>query len=318
MDLPEAFRLRACTLLAPDVLQRWRDTFALPPPMAVRWCGAGPMPSDLFDVLVQGDLSPRHMDWFAEGIHLESGTRTQVRALELMQQGHLVLQAASSMVAACALAPAGTHDVLDLCAAPGGKTALLHRLMSSSPVGGAGRLVANDSSRKRLGRMREQLAHLGIQDVHITCAQGAALANDLECCFDRVLVDAPCSGEGRWHGGDSSAWTNWSLSSVRTLAKRQTSLLQAACRMARPGGRIVYATCTLSPEENEAVVARVVKRAPFELDIVPLDVDPPGGVPGLLSWQDNQWPQVMSNCRRLLPATAGMTGFFVATLHRIT
>lgn len=311
MDLPEAFRLRACTLLDTATLQRWKEAFVLPPPMAVRWCGAGGVPDDLHDVFAQAGLSPRRMVWFDEGFHLETGSRAQVRALDVLKQGHVVLQSASSMVAACAVRPQKAHDVLDLCAAPGGKTALLHRLM-----GPAGRLVANDSSKRRLARLREQLSHLGIEHVHITCALGTVLAKDLACCFDRVLVDAPCSGEGRWHGGDPSAWTTWSLSTVRSLAKRQASLLQAACRMVRPGGLVVYSTCTLSPEENEAVVARVLKRSSFDLEVVPTGIEPQGAVAGLRSWEDHHWPEAMTHCRRLLPATAGMTGFFVATLKR--
>lgn len=307
--LPEAFRTRTQQVLPADALARWQAGFSSAPAMAVRWTGPGTLPVEAIDALQAAGLQPRPMDWYEDGVHLEAGDRAAVRALPLFKDGSLTLQSASSMFAVLALAPESGQDVLDLCAAPGGKTALLHRLMD-----GTGRLVANDLSRRRMARLRDQLQVLGVDGVKTMCGDGVLLSRDLASCFDRVLVDAPCSGEGRWHGGDQSAWANWSLSTTRTLAKRQETLLRAACRMVRPGGRVVYATCTLAPEENEHVVSRVLAREPVCLR--PIDLASPAVFGGLTQWGVSAYDEQLQHACRLLPCTDGFTGFFVALLER--
>ncbi len=307
--LPEAFCARAAALLPPAALDAFKQAFAHQPPMAVRWNGDGPLPDDVLDALTTAGVAPRPMSWFADGVHCDTGDRSMVRALPAHADGTLVLQSASSMFAALCVQAQPGEDVLDMCAAPGGKTALLHRSMQ-----GRGRLVANDLSRARTARLRDQLAALHVEGVQMLTGDGVALARDLPQCFDRVLVDAPCSGEGRWHVGQPHDWQSWSLSTVRGLAKRQRTLLKAATDMVRPGGVIVYSTCTLAPEENEGVVAHACKDGRLTID--PITPVSEAMVPGMCRWGDVTWPDAMAGTCRIHHGVDGFTGFFVARLRR--
>ena len=309
--LPERFRERASKILNPADLHRWIDGFANAPPMAVRYTAEGHGGDAFRGTLEDAGLAPRPVGFLEDAFHLDQGDRVTVRHLDLYKSGGMVLQSASSMAAVCALDPQASEDVMDLCAAPGGKTALMHRRMK-----GAGRLVANDSSRRRLGRLRDQLATLNIDGVQVLCQVGASLAHDLTACFDRVLVDVPCSGSGRWHAGESAAWAKWTPSTARSLARRQVSLLRAALRMVRPGGFVVYSTCTLAPEENEGVVSTVLSKAPIEASCIELPFEPPASRSALTHWQGRQYPPGVVNCRRIAPLCQGMTGFFIALLQR--
>ncbi|MCH2137046.1 MAG: RsmB/NOP family class I SAM-dependent RNA methyltransferase [Phycisphaerales bacterium] len=310
-SLPEAFRQRVEQILSRLDLQHWQATFEDAPPMAVRWTGPRENLAQFEHVLHEVGLAPRPVPFLDEAFHLDAGSRACVRALPAAMRGELALQSAASMAAACALTPQPGEDVLDLCAAPGGKTALLHRLMQ-----GQGRLVANDASRRRLDRLRDQLQQLGIEGVQILNREGAALANELPNCFDRVLVDAPCSGSGRWHGGDPTAWSTWTPSTPKSLARRQVGLVSAACTMVRPGGRVVYSTCTLAPEENEGVLDRLLSKPPVPLRMVACPLHVPGERPPLSSWLDVTFDPQIAAARRIVPGCEGMTGFFIAVLER--
>lgn len=287
------------------------QAFDSPPPMAVRFAGDGHGGQTFANVLTEAQLQPRPVGFLDDAFYLDAGERSTVRGLDLFQQGAIALQAAASMAAVCALSPEPEQDVLDLCAAPGGKTALLHRLMA-----GTGRLVANDSSRRRLGRLRNQLRALNIEGVQLLCQDGAALGRDLAGCFDRVLVDVPCSGTGRWHGGNPAAWASWTPSTARGLARRQVSLLRAALRMVRPGGTVVYSTCTLAPEENEGVVSAVLKKSPVDVSCVPLPFALNAARKAVTTWMERDYATQVVNCCRIAPSCEGMTGFFIAVLRR--
>ena len=138
--------------------------------------------------------------------------------------------------------------VLDLCAAPGGKTTQLAACMQNT-----GLLVANEPVRSRAETLVGNLERLGVTNALVTCMRPDALADALGACFDLVLVDAPCSGEGMFRK-DDGAIREWSPEHVVACAARQEQILQSAAQLLKPGGRLVYATCTFSPEENEGEI----------------------------------------------------------------
>jgi 16S rRNA (cytosine1407-C5)-methyltransferase len=214
------------------------------------------------------------------------------------------------MAAVMALDVRPGHDVLDLCAAPGGKTSLIRRQQQ-----GRGMLVANELSRARTVRMKKVLARLNIEGVEVLTGPGASMGSTHERCFDRVLADVPCSGEGRFHLSDAATWSRWSLAGIRGLAKRQATLLESACKTLRPGGVAVYATCTMAPEENERVVDRVVRRGRIPLEILPVDLQLTSTKPGLHRWQGRSMLPEMARTVRVLGDTE-TTPFYIARLRR--
>ena len=140
--------------------------------------------------------------------------------------------------------------VLDLCAAPGGKTTQLAALMQNT-----GLLVANEPVRNRAEILAGNIERLGVTNALVTCMRPDALAAVLGACFDVVLVDAPCSGEGMFRK-DEVAVREWSPEHVLACAARQEQILESAALLLKPGARIVYSTCTFSREENEGAIER--------------------------------------------------------------
>ncbi|MDD4311675.1 MAG: RsmB/NOP family class I SAM-dependent RNA methyltransferase [Eubacteriales bacterium] len=138
--------------------------------------------------------------------------------------------------------------VLDLCAAPGGKTTQLAARMQNT-----GLLVANEPVRSRAETLVGNLERLGVTNAIVTCMRPDALAASLGACFDVVLVDAPCSGEGMFRK-DETAVMEWSEEHVLSCAARQWQILESAARLLKSGGRLVYSTCTFSREENEGAI----------------------------------------------------------------
>ena len=174
--------------------------------------------------------------------------------------GLYYLQDPSAMAVAELLDPQPGERVLDLAAAPGGKATHIAAKMQ-----GQGLLVANEIHPKRAWELAGNLERWGAINVAITNETPERLAERFEDFFDRVLVDAPCSGEGMLRKGEA-ARVEWAPELVHGCALRQTTILEQAARLVRPGGRLVYSTCTFNPEENEGTVARFLDTHPeFEL-----------------------------------------------------
>lgn len=153
------------------------------------------------------------------------------------------------MAPAALLAPRPGERVCDLCAAPGGKSTQL-----AGYLGGEGFLLCNEINPKRAKILSRNVERLGIANALVTNEHPARLAERLPGFFDRVLVDAPCSGEGMFRK-EEAAVTDWSLETVQMCANRQREILHSAAELVRPGGMLVYSTCTFAPEENEQTVA---------------------------------------------------------------
>ena len=199
------------------------------------------------------------------------------------------------------------HRVLDLCAAPGNKTAQI-----ALALGNRGTVLANDLKTGRLSALHDLLRRLGLVNVSTTGHDGCVYPV-ADASFDRILVDAPCTAEGKARRGylrDSPpAFRRWVTGQQRGLLRRAAALL-------RPGGRLVYSTCTFAPEENEAVVADLVEELEGRLRIVPPGVELPGATPGIDGWAGHSFPDALRHARRLWPHLSDTGGFFAVALER--
>lgn len=167
----------------------------------------------------------------------------------LHRAGHFYMQEPSAQLPVTALPLSAGMAVLDLCAAPGGKASQI-----AAALGNTGLVVANEPVASRARMLSGNLERLGVTNAAVTCMRPEQICPLLPGCFDAVLVDAPCSGEGMFRK-DAQAVRDWSLAHVRACAARQKPILDAAATALRPGGTLVYATCTFSPEENETVIS---------------------------------------------------------------
>ena len=153
--------------------------------------------------------------------------------------------------------------VLDLCAAPGGKSTQL-----AAAKRGQGLLVCNELHPKRARILASNLERWGATNALVLNEHPARLAERFPAFFDRILVDAPCSGEGMFRKEDAAV-ADWSEETVRMCADRQAEILRSAAQMLAPGGRLVYSTCTFAPEENEGSVSRLLRGRPdFSVETV--------------------------------------------------
>ena len=164
------------------------------------------------------------------------------------------IQEPSAMAPAAYLEAAPGECVLDLCAAPGGKATQIASYMQNQ-----GLLVCNELYPARAKILSENVERMGIRNALVTNEAPQRLAEVFDGYFDRILVDAPCSGEGMFRKNEE-ACDEWSPANVRLCADRQDEILDCADRMLRPGGRLVYATCTFAPDENEGSIARFLER----------------------------------------------------------
>ena len=154
------------------------------------------------------------------------------------------------------LDPQPGENICDLCAAPGGKTTQIAGRMQ-----GEGFLLCNEINPKRAKILSRNIERMGVANALVTNETPSNLSQRFEGFFDRVLVDAPCSGEGMFRK-EEAAITDWSQETVEMCARRQAEILHCAAKMVRPGGRLVYSTCTFAPEEDEGAVAAFLEEHP--------------------------------------------------------
>ncbi len=179
------------------------------------------------------------------------------------EAGVYYLQEASAMSAVRLLDPKPGEKVCDLCAAPGGKTTQIAGRMA-----GEGFLLCNEINPKRARILSQNIERLGVANALVTNEHPGRLASSFPGFFDRVLVDAPCSGEGMFRK-EEAAVTDWSEDTVSMCAVRQREILHSAAALLRPGGRLVYSTCTFAPEENEETIAAFLESHPeFQPEVV--------------------------------------------------
>ncbi len=228
--------------------------------------------------LPQMEFLGEQVPWEPQGHYYDPGARPGLHPYH--EAGVYYLQEASAMAPVALLDPKPGEWICDLCAAPGGKTTQIAGRML-----GEGFLLCNEYNPKRAKILSRNIERMGVANALVTNEHPQRLAQRLMGCFDKVLVDAPCSGEGMFRK-EEAAVTDWSLETVAMCANRQREILRSAAALVRPGGRLVYSTCTFAPEENELAVGEFLKRHPdFEPEILDIPWFTPAG-----EGQFRMWP----------------------------
>ncbi len=262
-------------------------------------------PDELSARLAAQGFRLREIDGMPSFFQVEEGPRSVSLTLEHWL-GLFYVQQASTGVAAPLLGARPGERVLDLCSAPGGKTTHLADLMEDR-----GALVAADVSESRIRGLLGNVYRLGHANLLVVAGDGRAFPE--EALFDRVLVDAPCSGEGtlrRRRGRPPHP----SRSFRGYVTRAQEDLLRKAVRVTRPGGTILYVTCTFAPEENEAIVDRVLSDEPVKLEPIHLPVP---HEPGVTRFDDLRFDARVEGAARIYPHHFDSGGLFLARLRRL-
>ena len=248
--------------------------------------------------LEEEGVKGRPFKWYSLGLGLDSESPGKLRTNLL---GFIHLQEELSMVPPLVLDPKPGETVLDLCASPGSKTTQISQMMENR-----GLVVANEPSLSRIAPLRSNCERLGVLNVAITRYDGRRFPRGP---YDRVLVDAPCSSEGRARR-DPKALSRCSLRRSLGLQTLQIGLLKNALRLARTGGVVVYSTCTYAPEENEMVVEAALNQSRLERISIP-------GLrecPGITKWNGCELNEELHRAARYYPHFNDTGGFFVARL----
>ncbi len=234
-----------------------------------------------------------NVPWEPLGFYYDPNSRPGLHPYH--EAGVYYLQEASAMSAVALLDPQPGEKICDLCAAPGGKsTQIAGRLM------GAGFLLCNEIHPKRAKILSRNIERMGITNALVTNEHPARLAEKYIGFFDRVLIDAPCSGEGMFRK-EEAAVTDWSEETVKMCAARQQEILHSGAALVKPGGRLVYSTCTFAPEENELCMEKFLQAHP---EFSPEEVSAPWFTPA------------GTGAYRLWPHKLLGEGHFVAVLRK--
>lgn len=310
MDLPQEFLTRMKNMLGGEY-EDFLSTYDEPRRFGLR-VNTLKISVDEFVKLVPFHL--KKIPWTDNGFYYER--EDDPARHPFYYAGLYYLQEPSAMTPASILPVSTGEWVLDLCAAPGGKaTALAAKLQ------GQGFLVANDISASRARALLKNLEVFGVTNSFVTNAAPAHLAEQFPEAFDKILVDAPCSGEGMFRKDIANARA-WSLEKVESCAKIQREITGQAVEMLRPGGMLLYSTCTFSPEENEGTIDYLLKRYPeMELTDIPRQ---PGFMSGCLefsglsNWEDLDLSnrEELRKCVRMFPHKLNGEGHFIALLRK--
>ncbi len=219
--------------------------------------------------------------------------------------GYYYIQELSSMMPVIALNSSPKEFILDLCASPGSKTTQIAALMQNS-----GLLIANDNDLRRIIVLNANLERCGVTNTIVTREDSVNLCNKsvkMGLKFDKILLDAPCSGEGT--RGSPESLKMWNLDMVKKFSRQQKRFLAAAASCLKEGGTLVYSTCTLAPEENEGVINFALENFPLEIKELNLPVKTREGV---LEWGNNKFKQEVKKSCRIYPQDNDSEGFFIA------
>jgi len=248
------------------------------------------------------------ISWCENGYSVDEGF-TQLRDSQLVNDGQIYLQNEASWLPVVLLDPKPGMEVLDICAAPGGKTSHIAALMENK-----GHLVANDNSRPRLMKLQQNLTRLHVA-ADYTLHDATRLSRKLNGQqFDAVLLDAPCSGEGLINLERPKTLESWSVAHVKRLSTLQKQLIREAWSVLKPGGRLVYSTCTMAPEEDEAVVSYLLKHND-DATVQSIHLAIPGARSGVTSWGERTFHPDVARAMRLIPGS-GREAFFVCVIEK--
>ena len=317
LSLPSEFISRLSKVIPSDQFRAVERTF-VERPTSFRCNTLRASGSDVLDILKREGFTVRRLNWLRDGFLLTNKSQRELTRLDIYKEGKIYLQSLASMTPPLALAPKPGERVLDMTAAPGSKTSQIAALMNLQ-----GELHACELDSVRYQKLEHNMRLLGIaegREPFLTLHSGDANKIFSEQLFhgyfDRILLDAPCSAEARFVTADRRSFSFWSEQTVKKRAAEQKILLQTAWQALKPGGTMLYSTCTFAPEENEVQVSNFLSD---HRDSRVGEVPALSGVTllaGVTRWEGAELQRPVSTTRRILP-NLEIEGFFLAKLLKL-
>ena len=264
----------------------------------------------LTDLTLDG-LAPHPIEGLPDAFSVLPSDRRQLTESSSFRKGHIYIQNPSSMLPPFILDPQAGEKILDLCAAPGSKTLQMAALMEDK-----GWISAVEAVKTRFFRLQANIKKHGASLIHTYNRDGTKVWRYVPEQFDRVLLDVPCSSEGQFSLNAPHTFRFWSERKIAEMARKQKKLLFSAVKCLKPGGILVYSSCTFAPEENEAVIDAMLKKFSGVLEATPLSLPPSILVEhGLSAFGNKTYSPAAQNAVRILPDEL-FEGFFICRLQK--
>ncbi len=307
IGLPRAFTERMKGLLSPEEYTAFIESYEKERTQGLR---INPLKTECGKELAARQFQLEKIPWTRDGYYYQGSQRPGKHPYH--EAGLYYIQEPSAMAVAEFAAPEPGEWVLDLCAAPGGKSTQLAGKMM-----GKGVLVSNEIHPSRAKILSQNMERMGIGNSIVTNEDSEKLAGRFGPVFDKIVVDAPCSGEGMFRK-DEQARLQWSPDHVKACALRQAEILDNGAAMLKPGGRLVYSTCTFAPEENEETIRSFLQRHP-EFQVEKPEVSWEGFSEGCPQWSaepEDAQKKHLEDTIRIWPHKTGGEGHYMAVLRK--
>jgi 16S rRNA (cytosine1407-C5)-methyltransferase len=262
----------------------------------------------------------KNVSWYGDAFILQNKSKRELTELPIYEQGKIYIQSLASMAPSVVLDSQPGEKILELTAAPGSKTSQIAMMMKRE-----GELIANDNNKIRFFKLKHNMESLGVVNSEgnepenwsftLRMEHGAKLCSEFPAYFDKILLDAPCSAEARFIKGEPKTTGYWKEQKIKEMAYKQRQLLFAAWQSLKPGGILVYSTCTFSPEENEMQISRLIERYPEEVHIINAEISQLKKYQTLKSWRGKIFHPEIKKCLRIMPTTE-IEGFFIAKVTK--
>ncbi|MFA5059563.1 MAG: RsmB/NOP family class I SAM-dependent RNA methyltransferase [Candidatus Omnitrophota bacterium] len=305
-NLPEIFLQRLREIIPPEEFEYRYQLFSQRRALSLRVNTLKSNADEVGQILCENGFRFEPVSWYKHVLILQDTLPKDLDTTQILQKGLAYIQSLSSMLPVLALNPQPSENVLDMCAAPGSKTTQI-----ASHMNNQGSIVALDAVRDRCYKLRSVISLLGVSIADVKFLDARKFKTNM--LFDKILVDASCSAEGRFSTLEPKTLAYWSPRKIKEMVHKQRGILLAASRLLKSGGSLVYSTCTFSPEENEGVIDWFLRKTKENFKVEEIQMDFVPRYPSLLSWGQKDFRKEVKNCLRVLP-TKDMEGFFITKL----
>jgi 16S rRNA (cytosine1407-C5)-methyltransferase len=263
------------------------------------------------ELLEKKEYELQPISWDSNTYFVLNHDKSEVSQTPEYQDGRFYIQNLSSILDTLVLDPKEGENILDMCAAPGSKTTHIAAVTNNKS-----KIIANDSDMSRVSALKNVLFQFGAKNAKATISDATDFGRKYPDYFDRVLLDAPCSGEGMIYMGSMKPLRFWSLDKIKRCSFLQKDLVLSAFRTLKKGGYLVYSTCTLEPEENEGVITFLLEHFPnAQVEEIVINVEKEYRMNGITKWSGHTYDPAVKKTLRIIP-NSKMMGFYIAKIKK--
>lgn len=310
-SLPEKFLERLEQMIPQDSLAGVLKSFKRERPVSFRIQKPELDPEQVEKDLKSQGFELESVSWCEGAWILKNKSIRDLQETSFYQQNQIYIQGLSSLIPPLLLEPKSGEKVLDMAAAPGSKATQIALMLN-----GQGEFHVNEKVRGRFFKLKANMDAQGFKNVHFHLRTGAWFGRFMPNEFDRILLDAPCSSEGRFSTLDPKTYDYWKPHKIQECKRKQKRLLKSAIDALKPSGLLVYATCTFAPEENENVLDWALRKYNDQIELLDFELPVDNFMEALTSWKTKEFNSEIKKAKRILP-NENMDAFFIAVLRKM-